>query len=123
MLKYVQGGSQGQDEPSSSSAIPGHQPPAIVDPATIPSQEEQEPSTTSSGTVPYTSTTESPVTERLSESDTGDTGIKTYLRSSMGQERLSGLAVISINGDVAQKLSYDDLIADFATRKCRRVPL
>ncbi|CAI5682966.1 unnamed protein product [Oreochromis niloticus] len=48
MLKYVQGGSQGQDEPSSSSAIPGHQPPAIVDPATIPSQEEQEPSTTSS---------------------------------------------------------------------------
>ncbi|CAI5684301.1 unnamed protein product [Oreochromis niloticus] len=49
--------------------------------------------------------------------------IKTYLRSSMGQERLSGLAVISINGDVAQKLSYDDLIADFATRKCRRVPL
>ncbi|XP_039866244.1 zinc finger MYM-type protein 1-like [Simochromis diagramma] len=69
----VQGGSQGQDEPSSSSAIPGHQPPAIVDPATIPSQEEQEPSTTSSGTVPYTSTTESPVTERLSESDTVET--------------------------------------------------
>ena len=33
----------------------------------------------------------------------------------MGQERLSGLAVISINGDVAQKLSYDDLIADFAS--------
>ncbi|KAK0155352.1 Zinc finger MYM-type protein 1 [Merluccius polli] len=49
--------------------------------------------------------------------------IKTYLRSSMGQERLSGLAVISINRDVAQKLSYDDLIADFAARKCRRVPL
>ncbi|KAG1925876.1 zinc finger MYM-type protein [Pimephales promelas] len=49
--------------------------------------------------------------------------IKTYMRSSVGQERLSGLAVISINGDVAQKLSYDDLIADFAARKCRRVPL
>lgn len=49
--------------------------------------------------------------------------IKTYLRSSMGQERLSGLAVISINGDVAQKLSEIDLIADFAARKCRRVPL
>jgi len=45
------------------------------------------------------------------------------MRSSVGQERLSGLAVISINGDVAQKLSYDDLIADFAARKCRRVPL
>ena len=49
--------------------------------------------------------------------------IKTYLRSSIGQERLSGLAVISINRDVAQKLSYDDLIADFAARKSRRVPL
>ena len=32
----------------------------------------------------------------------------------MGQERPSGLAVISINGEVAQKLSYDDLISDFA---------
>ena len=49
--------------------------------------------------------------------------IKTYLRSTMGQERLSGLAVISINGEVAQKLSYDDLISDFAAKKCRRVPL
>ncbi|XDV34378.1 hypothetical protein PO909_004542 [Leuciscus waleckii] len=49
--------------------------------------------------------------------------IKTYLRSTMGQERLSGLAVISINGEVAQKLSYDDLISDFAARKCRRVAL
>ncbi|XP_063754676.1 uncharacterized protein LOC134874557 [Eleginops maclovinus] len=49
--------------------------------------------------------------------------IKTYLRSTMGQERLSGLAVISINGEVAQRLSYDDLINDFAARKCRRVPV
>ena len=49
--------------------------------------------------------------------------IKTYLRSTMGQERPSGLAVISINGEVAQKLSYDDLISDFAAKKCRRVPL
>lgn len=49
--------------------------------------------------------------------------IKTYLRSTMGQERLSGLAVISINGEEAQKLSYDDLISDFAARKCRRVVL
>lgn len=40
--------------------------------------------------------------------------IKTYLRSSMAQERLSGLAVISINSELAQQLSYDDLIDDFA---------
>ena len=44
--------------------------------------------------------------------------IKTYLRSSMAQERLSGLAIISINAEVAQQLSYDDLIDDFASRKC-----
>jgi len=41
----------------------------------------------------------------------------------MGQERLSGLAVISINAELAQKLSYDDLINDFAARKCRCVHL
>ncbi len=33
--------------------------------------------------------------------------IKTYLRSTMAQERLSGLAVISINDDVSQNLSFD----------------
>lgn len=49
--------------------------------------------------------------------------IKTYLRSSMGQERLSGLAVISINAELAKKLSYDDLINEFAAKKCRRVDL
>lgn len=37
--------------------------------------------------------------------------IKTYLLSTMVQERLSGLAFISINGEVAQKLSYE-LISD-----------
>lgn len=49
--------------------------------------------------------------------------IKTFLRSTMGQERLSGLAVISINGEVSQKLSYDDLISDFVVRKCICEPL
>ncbi|KAL6470600.1 hypothetical protein MHYP_G00217190 [Metynnis hypsauchen] len=46
--------------------------------------------------------------------------IKTYLRSTMGQERLSGLAVISINAEIAHSLSFDDLISDFAARKARR---
>lgn len=49
--------------------------------------------------------------------------IKTYLRSTMGQERLSGLAIISINAEVAHSLSFDDLICDFASRKTRRAPL
>lgn len=46
--------------------------------------------------------------------------IKSYLRSSMSQERLSGLAIMSINHDVGKHLSYDDIIDDFASRKCRK---
>ncbi len=47
--------------------------------------------------------------------------IKTYLRSTMAQERLIGLAVISINNDVSQNLSFDAVIDDFAAKKSRRV--
>ncbi|XP_076048071.1 uncharacterized protein LOC143029261 isoform X1 [Oratosquilla oratoria] len=39
--------------------------------------------------------------------------IKTYLRSSMGQERLSGLAIISINHEVGKDVLYEDIIDDF----------
>ncbi|KAI2646977.1 Zinc finger MYM-type protein 1 [Labeo rohita] len=49
--------------------------------------------------------------------------IKTYLRSTMMQERLSGLAIISINHVVSNQLSYDDVVDDFAARKTRRVKL
>lgn len=47
--------------------------------------------------------------------------IKTYLRSTMGQERLNGLALMSINQEVSRKISFDDTIDDFAARKSRRV--
>eukprot|EP00096_Caligus_rogercresseyi_P010342 TRINITY_DN3731_c0_g1_i2.p1 TRINITY_DN3731_c0_g1~~TRINITY_DN3731_c0_g1_i2.p1 ORF type:complete len:181 (-),score=1.11 TRINITY_DN3731_c0_g1_i2:353-895(-) len=49
--------------------------------------------------------------------------IKTYFRSTMMQERLSGLGIISINHVVSNQLSYDDIIDDFAPRKTRRVNL
>ncbi|XP_034081663.1 uncharacterized protein LOC117552398 [Gymnodraco acuticeps] len=49
--------------------------------------------------------------------------VKTYLRASMGQERLSGLSIISINHVVSKQLSYDDVIDHFASRKARRVRL
>jgi hypothetical protein len=49
--------------------------------------------------------------------------IKTYLRSTMAQEHLSGLSIISINHIVGKQLSYDDIIDDFASRKSRRVRL
>lgn len=47
--------------------------------------------------------------------------IKTYLRSTMVQERLNGLALISINHDVSRQISFDDTIDEFAARKTRRV--
>ncbi len=41
--------------------------------------------------------------------------IKSYLRSTMSQERLTGLAVISINHSIGEQISYDDIIDDFAS--------
>ncbi|KAJ3595204.1 hypothetical protein NHX12_004508 [Muraenolepis orangiensis] len=49
--------------------------------------------------------------------------VKTYLRSTMGQERLSGLALISINRELSQQRSYEAIIDDFASKKSRRVHL
>lgn len=49
--------------------------------------------------------------------------IKTFLRNSMGQERLSDLAIISIENDVANAIEYDDVIEDFATAKARKKSL
>nr|CAH7712965.1 unnamed protein product [Callosobruchus chinensis] len=49
--------------------------------------------------------------------------IKTYLRSTMGQERLSGLAILSVEGDIARLLSYENVIKNFAMRKARKINL
>ena len=46
--------------------------------------------------------------------------IKSYLRSTMAQERLSGRALISVNHEVGQNISYNDVINDFASRKARK---
>lgn len=45
---------------------------------------------------------------------------KTYLRSTMLQERLSNLAIISIEQDVAKTLNYDQIIDEFAHLKARK---
>ena len=45
--------------------------------------------------------------------------IKTYLRTTMSQERLSGLAMISIKNEYLDKLNYDDLIEKFASKNAR----
>ncbi len=47
--------------------------------------------------------------------------IKSYLRSTMSQEWLNGLAIISINHSIGEKISYDNIIDDFASRKARKV--
>ncbi|KAK0152965.1 Zinc finger MYM-type protein 1 [Merluccius polli] len=47
--------------------------------------------------------------------------IKTYLRSTMSQDRLCRLALLSIEKDVTCRLRYDDLIAEFVAKKARKV--
>ncbi|KAI8529141.1 hypothetical protein RHMOL_Rhmol12G0203300 [Rhododendron molle] len=46
--------------------------------------------------------------------------IKNYLRSTMSQERLNGLAMLSIENDFAAKQDYSSLIDLFASKNARR---
>ncbi|XP_057805079.1 uncharacterized protein LOC131020345 [Salvia miltiorrhiza] len=46
--------------------------------------------------------------------------IKTYLRSSMSQERLNGLAILAIEKDMLEHINIDVIINDFASAKARR---
>ena len=41
--------------------------------------------------------------------------IKSYLRSTMSQERLSGLSILSIENEMLEKLEYKNLISQFAS--------
>lgn len=49
--------------------------------------------------------------------------IKTYLRSTMSQERLNGLAILSIESEILEKLNLEDFIDDFASQNARRSKL
>lgn len=49
--------------------------------------------------------------------------IKNYLRNAMLQSRLNGLAIISIENEIANSLDYDDIIEEFATAKARKMNL
>lgn len=46
--------------------------------------------------------------------------LKSYLRSSMSQDRLNGLAMISIENDILNDMDTQQLIETFATRNARR---
>ena len=45
--------------------------------------------------------------------------IKTYLRSTMSQERLDGLAIISIEHECAKNTDFDQMIKEFAMKRAR----
>ena len=47
--------------------------------------------------------------------------IKTYLRTTMTQERLSSLAVLSIEQEIRKSLDMKDVIAKFADAKARKI--
>jgi hypothetical protein len=47
--------------------------------------------------------------------------IKNYLRSSMSQDRLVGLTMISIEYDMLTKIDCESIIKDFAETKARKV--
>ncbi|PWA34010.1 zinc finger MYM-type protein 1 [Artemisia annua] len=49
--------------------------------------------------------------------------LKSYLRSTMSQERLNGLALIAIENDILESVNYDDLINNFASKNVRRIAL
>nr|CAH7750126.1 unnamed protein product [Callosobruchus chinensis] len=46
--------------------------------------------------------------------------IKTYLRSTMSQARLSNLAILSIENSIAQEIDFDEAISKFAEDKVRK---
>ncbi|KAJ0439325.1 putative HAT dimerization domain-containing protein [Helianthus annuus] len=46
--------------------------------------------------------------------------LKSYLRSSMSQERLSGLAMIAIENEVLDDINCEKLIHQFAIKNARR---
>ncbi|XP_016847832.1 zinc finger MYM-type protein 1-like [Anolis carolinensis] len=47
--------------------------------------------------------------------------IKTYLRSTVSQERLSGLATLAIENDLLQEIETDVLVCEFSKLKARKI--
>jgi hypothetical protein len=49
--------------------------------------------------------------------------IKNRLRTSMSHERLSNLALMSIEQDILREVDFTDVIDEFASRKARKVSI
>jgi len=46
--------------------------------------------------------------------------LKSYLRSTMSQERLNGLAIIAIESEILEGMDYKELVENFASKNARR---
>ncbi|XP_027836207.2 uncharacterized protein LOC114118962 [Aphis gossypii] len=46
---------------------------------------------------------------------------KTYLRSTMSQERLTNSAILSIENEITKNIDFEDVIEDFASKKSRKI--
>ena len=47
--------------------------------------------------------------------------IKSYLRSTMSQEKLSGLAILLIENEILAELECKNLISNFASQKAKKI--
>ena len=47
--------------------------------------------------------------------------IKTYLRSTVSQERLNSLSMLSIENEIAKAIDFENILSDFANKKARKV--
>ena len=47
--------------------------------------------------------------------------IKSYLKLTMSQQKLSGLAILSIENEMLEELDYKNLISQFVSQKARKM--
>ena len=47
--------------------------------------------------------------------------IKSYLKLTMSQQKLSGLAILSIENKMLEELDYKNLISQFVSQKARKI--
>ena len=47
--------------------------------------------------------------------------LKSYLRSTMTQERLNDLAMIALESDMQEKIDYERIIEDFISKNAQRI--
>jgi hypothetical protein len=49
--------------------------------------------------------------------------LKSYMRTTMTQQRLNDLATISLESEVLEKIDYEDIIEDFISKNPKRMML